>query len=1655
MKIGKRILCVGLAVLMLLSVIQMGVIADAVDTSEEKVSFGSKVADDTSLRVDDAFKTSTEYDGRVWTNKAVSADGKFNGTGISSNFSTTVKPDEFAIGLSAMAQGYTESIKTGKKKANIAFVVDLSTSMIKNFMTEDGKTYSRLEILKNVADDFVTTLSELGDDENYEINLSVIVYGGQGYVRQKWISVNNSTLPTLKKTISSFNSLTNDAGNTNAQAGAYMARMIYSDEGAALYNRPANYNDEDTRNFIIFMTDGAPNKYYNKSTNELGSIALSSDKMSTSSTNITRNISSTDYKKMAAYKLLEQAEEFKKVNNSVTFSLGLGEWFVDSGEESGFETGPHLMQLVAACADDLRNPLDAEKITAEYCWEKYLGPDVPDGTMPGANPCFPDLTLSEANFLQTGGKYKVTTDKKTLYFNSMQDMLDSYNSVPGASCDKSNLITVDNGRTEDTLFDTLDECGIPYVDAALLSQVSYYYAGNTASKFKASVKDITQAITNSFSSEITSVSDTGDKDIDGYIKIVDNIGEGMEFRGICGLEYDGILYDEARFAKFVSTCTDDELQTLTVGLLKYFNRNFGTVFNVSTIVQLLHGAYFGGTIYYNSPTDFSSKVPWYAKYNSKTDTYTYVAPYFNSDGTKAKKPDDAAFIVEQHIVSGNIDTVSAVGEETQATYLYIADVINLYTDDETLIFKIPANLLPVRSVIVTDGVAHVLGGVVWPLTLFYKVGLSNNNDEDEMADHLFTDENGDELYRFFSNCWDHSDMHGEVHLGTAYSIFVPHEKNPYYYSKNDILLYIKDSGSYIPADENAEGPFYFEYTYSDSDGTFTEYRAVDDYYKDYGINTIADTSGVLYKHLANGAVKWNTNIEKVRLKTESSVGNATGTEEYYYEPSYSKDLSDNVIIVSKLGNNGEYIFRPQKVTIADTVVLDYGLDVNIDVMANDLFPDEATDIKLDSVVSANDYKINDEQVYFTSPLAEETKSVNTRNGILSINETDNCLKFTTLSSDAKEPFVAYYGCTYVVGQTTFHTFGYVTLVPANNMYYEQDFCNFSDGWVKQGTELSFEQNGNNKYVHGFDPAYESSNYFSNGSAIKTTVTNEMYQQALSDKTYSWPSAEFSFYGTAFDVVSYTGQNTGLMAVTVTNLDTGKAVKNIAVNTHYSSRVGDDNTGSNYGDLYQIPVVVYDLKTYGHYKLTVKASYHPYFDLTKADSSSSETASVNSGEMAYDSNVPSQVTSSNYELSQALSEVFDDNSASIEYYTVTDGKVANVQSVQNEKTKDATQYNTAASSSKSVKAITTSGKYDVYIDAIRTYNPLGTNLSEGIAAETYDSQHELNPTFYKLRDLLIKTDDDDPAFIINNSSHGAMYVEQTVQYVFDNFGNIIESILSGGSSTIKFSTYIKNGPNSEIYLEYGNAVAFRVADYTKNCRVQISAKTPTYKDAILSANGKVVDTIRSGTEMYFDVTDCVSSDGTIVLSNLGRGILSLCNIKLVYEDEITTSALVSDSLTVDAINDVMTEQISQAPVLPDSLSFNVDLVAHNNGKIEKFTRTVSVDSNQFKYYLDKNNEWSVAVDTSAFNETMQKSVANHYSNAQVTYNGPENLHFDAIYSKENGEWLVNSLEMNYNVKDKNQPKPENSGNSGSSSLNFFQLLAKAFADFFKALFPFFR
>ncbi|MCQ2420186.1 MAG: S-layer homology domain-containing protein, partial [Clostridia bacterium] len=615
---------------------------------------------------------------------------------------------------------------------------------------------------------------------------------------------------------------------------------------------------------------------------------------------------------------------------------------------------------------------------------------------------------------------------------------------------------------------------------------------------------------------------------------------------------------------------------------------------------------------------------------------------------------------------------------------------------------------------------------------------------------------------------------------------------------------------------------------------------------------------------SSGNGSWSisgTNPKNTTYVANFKAGEAATTQRTANDPSY--DYANTTVW---------FAVKYEIKCIPDAVVIDYGLPVDIDVLANDMF---GANGKLEAIGAMG--------TVAESSLNSTTSAEKLPNGFISsgdltlahgkasMNGTKVRYTPTDMVMANEEHFV--YAASYA--NARYH-FGTVTVIPATSIYYEDSFVTFSGSWETVGTAENKTQaedrpgafslgefDANN--VYGYDGAYSSYTTYSLGAAQKTTVS--------SGTNANPPTATFTFTGTAFDVVSMTNNKTGTIFVDVYagSSASGTAIKNWVVDTYYGYSRTQDATNPylkrtwTYGSDQAWHVVTEEVKQLPENAATT----------LPAQPDPSKTYVI------YEPNYTWTPTGGD-----AIYQVPVLKSPTLDYgtYTVVIKPLY------------ADMFNHAGGSS-----------YDFYFDAVRVYDPAGKPES-GVIHDAYAADGELNPGYVEIRDLLIGAD------TFNAATEGA----QVNGVVFIDGANA-----NGGGSTPSVSDYQSYGPKNEVYLAANQAIAFRMTSSIRNPNVQIGAKVAGGSSAKMTVSSQRSDqdatsskgvslTLKTATEMYYSLSSLgviwteqngkyVSSP--IIISNTGSsGIVSLTNIKApgASINSITPVTLSAFDMVMDAL-----------------------------------------------------------------------------------------------------------------------------------------------------------
>lgn len=587
------------------------------------------------------------------------------------------------------------------------------------------------------------------------------------------------------------------------------------------------------------------------------------------------------------------------------------------------------------------------------------------------------------------------------------------------------------------------------------------------------------------------------------------------------------------------------------------------------------------------------------------------------------------------------------------------------------------------------------------------------------------------------------------------------------------------------------------------------------------------------------------------------------------------------------------VWKPE--LVEDTVVIDFGLDVEVNVIENDALTAGVVGVR----TSAPNAEINKGTFAESGALKQTmielkndndivgTASVANLNTIrISLNK-GNSMKLKSPVTFYYEAEVNYYTETDSYSSDTLtseYMYSSVTVIPATTIYYEDEYVQLStenkgaNGWEKseksawiastpasavQSTDRPGESKISQIYdadnLYGSDPAYQQCSTYSLGNSASITV----------DATHRG-EASFEFWGTGFDIIGVTSNQTGILMVQLYEWDdTSKAFKDTPKLNHI--------VDTYYGYTREAAEFKFTDGKW-HHKITKEINGETNVEYVLEDQ-----FTVN-----FDGYATEGKTASGYVWK------ISDSGAKNDLYQIPVMKISG-QPYGKYKAKLLIRYSDTFDH-------TGRGSYDFYLDAIRIYDPAGTDLSNKPEVENaYKADGEAYPKYFEPRN-----------WIIDCGTFGSLTSEAISGAVF------IDGV--GESATV--TDYKNFGPNNEVYLAQNHAISFKLDGGTVQS-VQIGLKSVGAGEAkasiwdVYTQYSPTVFSLNTATDMYYNIT--AYNDKTVVIQNTGVGILSITNVKFTYDSpsNVPSKAESQQIMTVsrDSIGAVLTAMRTLVPSDP--------------------------------------------------------------------------------------------------------------------------------------------
>lgn len=342
--------------------------------------------------------------------------------------------------------------------------------------------------------------------------------------------------------------------------------------------------------------------------------------------------------------------------------------------------------------------------------------------------------------------------------------------------------------------------------------------------------------------------------------------------------------------------------------------------------------------------------------------------------------------------------------------------------------------------------------------------------------------------------------------------------------------------------------------------------------------------------LKNGTVVNDMNVKQT-VSADLSTMPAIGAEYRY---------STYTCVEVVRSDNGKDVYLYYTFTNSKTFVVDFGLP--LEIAPKDMNTELSG--KVNKVEVANADRLTYGTVSVKNTPADGYKVVYKLNKTIDGYETIN-LTYSGVNTE-----------TFKEGSVTWTAY----IIPASNVYYEDSLATFTNGkgvakdakWSiddqatadQKSATQALEQLGSSG-IYGKDDAYNNSSKLSMGTAHKVTVTANMANTDAwkAQPTSAWPTAQFTFKGTGFDIISLTNNKSGAIFVDVYkgSKAEGDRVRSYVVNNYYGYTYDETSktwiTTSGDNALYQIPVMKITDLDYGTYTAVVTVFYDGLFNQT--------------------------------------------------------------------------------------------------------------------------------------------------------------------------------------------------------------------------------------------------------------------------------------------------------------------------------------------------------------------------------------------------------------------------------------------------------------------------
>ena len=357
----------------------------------------------------------------------------------------------------------------------------------------------------------------------------------------------------------------------------------------------------------------------------------------------------------------------------------------------------------------------------------------------------------------------------------------------------------------------------------------------------------------------------------------------------------------------------------------------------------------------------------------------------------------------------------------------------------------------------------------------------------------------------------------------------------------------------------------------------------------------------------------------------------------------------------------------------------------------------------------------------------------------------------------------------------------------------------------------------------------------------------------------------TFNGTGFDLIGTSGPNTGYVYLVLQ----GPENRVVVIDTSYGE-----------GTLYQVPLAHLDGLKAGTYTVNIRAAY-------RAAPVTSTAAGTNSIAAYSLQNAKADALNDVYEEVESMLPAGMDLDDCEFVYADSESPLAELDN------SSVAAYALTADEVSTAAAVTRTAGTTVTIDGFRVYRD---------ATNSAYTKSEQGVQYVNV--MKAKINNDDGSF--------TAYVE----------GN-------KGSQWTQANYEANGGPQNEVYLGNGHAIAFKV---NTNKPIQISARAVS-GTAQLVVNGATMQELTSNTEMYYTVTP---KDGVVAIRNDGDNMVALGNLKLPADTSTQALTAADEEIVLSLLS------MDPAPAFAPKLSAAARSVKVIRNKLVTVTVHASTD-----------------------------------------------------------------------------------------------------------------